>query len=452
MYYEHFSLTGEPFSLTPDPAFLFLGAKHREAMAAVEYGLAQGRGFITLIGEVGTGKTTILYGVLSQLGPEIATAYIPYAAHGFEDLLRVALKDLGEQPTPETSRLGLLEMLQRMLVRRDAAGQRTALVIDEAQSLPDATFEELRLLSNFETYTHKLLQIVLVGQPELQGRLRQQNLRQLRERVSVRAVINPLDADEMRAYVGHRLAQVGGDSRLFQPAALRSLVRHARGIPRRANILCHNALLFAYGRGLPQVTPGIAAEAIAEMEERKPGWAGLPALFLGRRRWWRPVGWAAASLAALAAASALMTRPESTGSAITATEAISATPPTLAGEATSGLQEGPAPRAVLETRMTAVPAAPSSPGPPDTPVPRDGAGLAERSATRMVSLDAGESILSAARAAYGRALSHDEERDLLAQIRRLNPGLRDVNMVRAGARVFLPATPAGQQVHSRDVE
>ena len=231
MYYEHFRLSGEPFSLTPDPAFLFLSEKHREAMAAVQYGLENGRGFITLIGEVGTGKTTILYSVLSQLGPEVAAAYVPYAAHTFDDLLTAALKDLGEKPPAGASRLDLLEILQQMLVRRDEAGQRTALVIDEAQSLADSTFEELRLLSNFETYTHKLLQIVLVGQPELQTRLRQQNLRQLQQRVSVRAIINPLDAAEMQAYILHRLKQVGADERLFEPAALRAIVRHARGHP-----------------------------------------------------------------------------------------------------------------------------------------------------------------------------------------------------------------------------
>src|SRR5262245_897241 len=310
MYYEHFRLSGEPFSLTPDPAFLFLSEKHREAMAAVQYGLLNGRGFITLIGEVGTGKTTILYSVLSQLGPEVAAAYVPFVAHTFDELLTVALKDLGEQPPEGASRLQLLEMLQRMLLRRDTAGQRTALVIDEAQSLGDATFEELRLLSNFETYTHKLLQIVLVGQPELQERLRQQNLRQLQQRVSVRAIINPLDATEMHAYVLHRLKQVGGDERLFEPTALRAIVRQAQGIPRRANILCHNALLFAFGRSLPLVTASAAAEAIAEMDERQPGVVGRGVLRritpASRWTWSFPVGLATAAALALVASGAML--------------------------------------------------------------------------------------------------------------------------------------------------
>src|SRR5262249_473685 len=201
---------------------------------------------------------TILYSVLSQLGSEVATAYVPYAAHGFEDLVRVALKDLGERPPAAASRLDLLEILQRALIKRDEAGQRTALVIDEAQSLSDATFEELRLLSNFETYPHKLLQIVLVGQPELQERLRQQNLRQLQQRVSVRAVINPLDAVEMEAYVLHRLKQVGGDERLFEPAALGAIDPHAGGIPRGAKLLCHHGLLVALRRRLPLVPASVA--------------------------------------------------------------------------------------------------------------------------------------------------------------------------------------------------
>src|SRR4029453_7021546 len=341
MYYHHFRLSGEPFSLTPDPAFLFLSEKHREAMAAVQYGLINGRGFITLIGEVGTGKTTILYSVLSQLGPEVATAYVPFAAHTFDELLTVALKDLGEKPRKGASRLQLLEGLQRLLLRRDAAGQRTALVIDEAQSLPDSTFEELRLLSNFETYTHKLLQIVLVGHPELQERLRQQNLRQLQQRVSVRAIINPLDAPEMEAYILHRLRQVGGDERLFEPAALRAIVRHTRGIPRRANILCHNALLFAFGRTLPVVSAGAAEEAIGEMEERQPGLLGRGTLrrtISGRARAWRfPLGLAAAAAAGVIGGGAMVLggggRAARASAAVTPAEPAAAPPPVAAAPA-----------------------------------------------------------------------------------------------------------------------
>jgi general secretion pathway protein A len=452
MYYGHFRLSGEPFSLTPDPAFLYLGAKHREAMAAVQYGLLNGRGFISLIGEVGTGKTTILYSVLSRLGPEVKVAYIPYAAHSFEDLLASALKDLGERPRLGASRLELLEMLQRILVERDAAGRRTALVIDEAQTLSDATFEELRLLSNFETYTHKLLQIVLVGQPELQDRLRQQNLRQLRQRVSVRARIQPLDSTEMLAYILHRLGQVGGDERLFEPGALRAIVRHAHGIPRRANILCHNALLFAYGRNLSVVTAGIAAEAAAEMDDRSPRRVGRRVL---RHIWsWRPaVGAAMFGLAGIVAVGMLLGSERSNGSAAgrppAGVDAAPAAPVTVISDAPSTSPSEMA--AVGEGQEDAggqqPDAEPSSPAkawaPDEAATPDD---------VRTVSIAAGESVLGAARRTYGRNLRGDEERALLGEVRRLNPTLRNVNLVRVGSVVRLPATPVPSEAENQDRE
>lgn len=455
MYYEHFRLTGEPFSLTPNPAFLFLGDKHREAMAAVQYGLLHGRGFITLIGEVGTGKTTILYSVLSQLGPEVATAYVPYAAHGFDDLLAVALKDLGEQARPGAPRLELLETLQRMLVRRDAAGQRTAFIIDEAQSLSDTTFEELRLLSNFETYTNKLLQIVLVGQPELQDRLRQQNLRQLQQRVSVRAVINPLHPAEMRAYIAHRLKQVGGDEHLFRPAALRAIVRGSQGIPRRANILCHNALLFAFGRGQPVVTAAAAREAIAEMEGRTPGVLGRGTLrrLPTHRGWpWRGLGLATAAGVALVAGGVFLAgdstqgpigpgRADATATPVPPTQVVAEVPPPhLTGGEPAAPTHGsaepvatPEPSGAIASVPAASPAAPSSRATAADDV-------------RVGSIPPGGSILTTARALYGRVPSEAEQRRFLSEVRRLNPGLRNVNVVQPGVAVKFPAVPRGEQV------
>jgi len=460
MYYDHFRLSGEPFSLTPDPAFLFLSEKHREAMAAVQYGLENGRGFITLIGEVGTGKTTILYSVLSQLGPDVAAAYVPYAAHTFDDLLTAALKDLGEKPPAGASRLDLLEILQQMLVRRDEAGQRTALVIDEAQSLADSTFEELRLLSNFETYTHKLLQIVLVGQPELQTRLRQQNLRQLQQRVSVRAIINPLDAAEMQAYIQHRLKQVGGDEQLFEPAALRAIVRHARGIPRRANILCHSALLFAFGRSQPVVTMSAAREAIAEMDERAPGWLGrgtLQRVPAGRSwSWLRPLGLVGAAAAVLIAAGALLLGAGGSGNA-EPSAAVAATATTASAPAAPAVAE-PAPAPVVAPAAPAAPvAAPSAqvipaPAPiqvadkaaPEPEVKPAAANAAEAAGNvHTVNIPRGGSILGAARELYGTLPADIDRHALLEQVRRLNPGLRDVNQVKAGAVVKFPSM-AGQ--------
>ncbi len=468
MYFEHFRLSGEPFSLTPDPAFLFLSAKHREAMAAVQYGLLNGRGFITLIGEVGTGKTTILYSVLGQLGPEVAAAYVPYAAHTFDDLLAAALKDLGEQPPPGASRLVLLEILQRLLLQRDAAGGRTALVIDEAQSLTDATFEELRLLSNFETYTHKLLQIVLVGQPELQQRLRQQNLRQLQQRVSVRAIINPLDEGEMEAYILHRLKQVGGDERLFERAALRAIVRHAHGIPRRANILCHNALLFGFGRSEPTVSLRVAQEAIAEMDERRPGLLGQAALRRLPRwtgwSWRRLIGLGAAAGVALVSSALLFGSPASGDRAGGATQVAAATPPPVPADppapaASPEPVTPPSPPAVAPSDpprvAAAAPAAPvavvaaTAPAGPDASEPSTGArGDADDAGHRTVSIPPGASILSVARQLFGEL---GDRRAFLGEVRRLNPELHDVNVVMAGAVVRFPSGPSGQSENGGQV-
>src|SRR5437899_1517712 len=299
MYLEHFRLSAEPFGLTPDSAFLYLSPGHREALAAIQYGLLDRRGFITLVGEVGTGKTTLLYAMLSRLDRAVEAAYIAYGTQDFEDVLAAVLADLGVE-TPRRSKHALLTAFNAHLLRRADEGRTVALVIDEAQNLSDRTFEELRLISNFETYTQKLLQIVLVGEPELQRRLRQPQLRQLRERVSVRAFVNPLSTAEMYRYIEHRLHLVGGSSeKLFAPRALRLIVQLSAGNPRRANILCHNALLFAYGRTLPRATATIARTVVAEMNGRLPGLLPRRLGTLGRGSAW--LRWAAGAVGSVPA-------------------------------------------------------------------------------------------------------------------------------------------------------
>jgi general secretion pathway protein A len=277
MYARHFRLSAEPFGITPDPSYVYLGPEHREALAALQYGLIERRGFITLIGEVGTGKTTLLYTLLSRLGPDVRTAYVAYTAQPFVDLLAAALKDFGVEVRADASKRQLLDALNGFLREQEQRGMTTALLIDEAQNVSDETFEELRLLSNFETYERKLLQIVLVGQPELWQRLSRPHLRQLRERVTVRARIDPLTPPEVRRYIEHRLQRAGGTTcTLFSPCAVRVIVRRSQGIPRRVNNLCHNALLFAYGRDAARVTARMAREVRSELNEggsrRLPGW------------------------------------------------------------------------------------------------------------------------------------------------------------------------------------
>jgi general secretion pathway protein A len=254
----------DAFSLTPDPSRLFLSRDHAEALAGLRVGLEGRRGLIVVVGEVGMGKTTVAYSLLSSLGDEVRTAYIANTRVPFDGLLRHALDDFGVQGV-ENDRASLLSALSRFLLQCAAQGQMAVLVVDEAQSLDDETFENLRLLSNVETYQQKLLQIVLLGQPELDAKLRQTHLRQIAERVGVRVNINPLDETEGRRYIEHRLARSGGSLDMFSPAALRTILRRAEGVPRRINILCHNALLLAYAAGADQVSAGMAREAAKEL-------------------------------------------------------------------------------------------------------------------------------------------------------------------------------------------
>ncbi|MFQ5667104.1 MAG: ExeA family protein [Candidatus Binatia bacterium] len=265
MYTRHFGLTAEPFSLTPDPSSLYMSPGHAEALAALEIGLRSRRGLIVMTGEVGTGKTTLLYSILSRLGAAVRTAYILNTNLGFEDILQQALADFGV-PHTGGGKLERLNALNAFLMQCAADGVTAALVIDEAQNLEQDTLEDLRLLSNYETFTAKLLQIVLVGQPELEYKLASPNLRQIADRVAVRCHVNPLNPAERRRYVAHRLRTVGGSITLFSPAALRLLLRKSRGVPRRINILCHNSLLFAYGRGAPRVLRGVARLAVRAKE------------------------------------------------------------------------------------------------------------------------------------------------------------------------------------------
>ncbi len=265
MYWQHFGLSAEPFSLTPDPAFLYMSEGHGEALAALKLGLLERRGLRAMIGEVGTGKTTLLYSLLAGLEAEIKTAYVSNTRLSFDDILNTILGDFGVTPA-SNDRLAMLDALNDFLV--DCAEQDTtaAVIIDEAQNLSAEAFEEIRLLSNFETYTTKLLQIVLVGQPELATKLNQRELRQINERIAVRCHLNPLTDDEARSYIEHRLVAAGGSIEVFSRRALATITNWSSGIPRRINILSHNSLLVAYGRGLTTVTPGIVEDAIRDQE------------------------------------------------------------------------------------------------------------------------------------------------------------------------------------------
>jgi len=220
---------------------------------------------VTLVGEVGTGKTTLLHALLASVGSRVRTAFVWNTLRPFDDVVRDALDDFGAEHDTKVPVASLCDFIRGCAVQHTTA----ALVIDEAQNLSDEAFETLRLVSNYETWTTKLLNIALVGQPELETRLQRPHLRQLAERIAIRCQVNPLGRAESRQYLAHRLRRAGGSPALFTPAAIRILVAAARGIPRRLNILAHNALLTAYGRGAARVTRRMARAAVRDWQGRR---------------------------------------------------------------------------------------------------------------------------------------------------------------------------------------
>ena len=248
-YREHFGLKQEPFNITADPAFLYLSRSHREALAQLSYGIKARKGFVVLTGEVGTGKTTLINGLLDELDSDSRTALIfSHIANPF-DLLRYTCNEFGLR-SPQHSRDDFYEylaLLNDYLFESYRSGKNCALIIDEAQNLSSEVLESVRLLSNFETSKDKLLQILLVGQPELSTRLNSQELRQLKQRVTVRYHLRALTLKECQAYISSRLQVAGGDPMLFTSKAVEVIYACSAGIPRVINVICDGALMTAYG-------------------------------------------------------------------------------------------------------------------------------------------------------------------------------------------------------------
>ena len=255
MYNEFFGLRSDPFRVNPDPSFLYASACHREALAVLVYAVQERKGFAVLTGEVGTGKTTVLNAVLAKLPATVKTAYLFNTRLSVDDFFTYLLDEL-ELPHPEPLRKSTaLQLLNTHLIERLERGLQTLLILDEAQHLSVDLLEEIRMLSNLETPQSKLLQILLVGQPELKKTLERPDLRQLRQRVELIHELEPLSVLETVQYVPARLRVAGhGTGNLFEDSALHSLYRYTRGIPRIINVLADGALLAAYSAGERRVT------------------------------------------------------------------------------------------------------------------------------------------------------------------------------------------------------
>jgi general secretion pathway protein A len=249
MYLEHYGLLRSPFEMTPDPAFLYLGDAHREGLATLLYGVQARKGFVLLTGEVGTGKTTLLHSLLAQLDRDTLAAFIFNPRLEVLDFFRMLFDELGLEAERATKAEYLL-VLNRFLIERLEKNQTTLLIVDEAQNLAPELLEEIRLLSNLETPRSKLLQIMLVGQPELWEMLERPELRQLRQRIVLRHHLRPFAPEETEQYVEERLRLAGYTGKpLFQRGALRALHDVSGGVPRLINVVSDGVLLLGFARG-----------------------------------------------------------------------------------------------------------------------------------------------------------------------------------------------------------
>lgn len=271
MYTAWFELNDRPFAITPDPRYLYLSEAHREALAHLLYGVTESGGFIQLTGEVGTGKTTLTRALLEQL-PDHVDAALVYNAHAsLAEFLESICDELGVSRAPGTNTpKALTDALNQHLLDAHARGRRTVLIVDEAQNLDAELLEQIRLLTNLETHREKLLQILLIGQPELRDTLARNDLRQLAQRVTARYHLEPLDETATTAYVRHRLEVAGARRTIFAASAIRAVQAASGGIPRLVNVICDRAMLGAFAAGAHEVDAGLVRAAAAEVAGARP--------------------------------------------------------------------------------------------------------------------------------------------------------------------------------------
>jgi general secretion pathway protein A len=267
MYATYFGLKENPFSLSPEPRYLFLSEQHRDALNCLIYGIKEKKGFILISGDIGTGKTTICRSLINLLDDSVETALIFNTAISDLDLLETVIGEYGIAiVSGSKTKKNYIDVLNDFLLRNFAAGKTAVLVIDEAQNLSYGVLEQIRMLSNLETETEKLIQIILIGQPELSNTLMLPALRQLNERITVRYDLKPLSSPEVREYIQHRLMVAQGPGSLqFTKGAFNLIYTFTEGIPRRINALCDRALLIAYTKNISKIDRKIIKLAVHDI-------------------------------------------------------------------------------------------------------------------------------------------------------------------------------------------
>ena len=418
MYLDFYLLKKEPFHVTPDPEFLFLSPSHKAALRALVYGVEERQGFVALLGEVGLGKTTILRSYLERVDQsQLKSIHLLHANLSFRELLHTLCQECGLEGTTENI-AETITRLHHVLIGEYQQGRNVALLVDEAQHMPLETLEQLLLLSNLETSTQKLLQIVLVGPPELEAKLNAQALRQLKQRLVIRATIVPLTAEESRDYILYRLAKVRlVDDPIFTRGALQAIITQAQGIPRVLNILCTNALIQGFINGQPRISVKIAQEVIAEYTGKKP------------RQGWRPWVAVAGVLALLAVwhwgspyAPSLFAKihlPWATPSGTL--------PETPAGGRDSG------PLGSASTPFLPLEPAKEAAFPPPEP-----SAFPQMAPVDVRIIQKGDQIAQVAREVYG--VSNPA---VFAWIKQNNPHLQNVNRLKVGMQLTFPPLPRG---------
>ena len=270
MYGKHFGLVELPFSVTPDPRFSYINSDYREAFATLRYGIETRKGFIVITGEAGTGKTTLLRRLMQSVESTVHTAFVFNTHLSFTELLRLVLNEL-EVPNSARDKQTLMAQLNDYLIEQLHKDHIVSLLVDEAQNLSDEMLEDLRLLSNLETDRAKLIQIVLMGQPELERKLEQPKLWQLKQRVAVRSRLAPLRSDEVSPYIHSRLQTVGYKGKdLFEPGSIEKIALYSKGIPRLINAICDNALLIAYATSQTKISAKIVDEVARDLQLMEP--------------------------------------------------------------------------------------------------------------------------------------------------------------------------------------